>query len=254
MPMTEDDLVAAVKLIAESLKADLTESIAALDKKCDSLSEKMKKADEAGTRDRGVDTSMRRRGDEDADPVGEQRNAARRTAADHRSDSIDPAAFSALVSTVADMKKKQSRPMGDLNAYADAQSKADAVMRAHAERAEPPMAGEDIIAYNIRLHRPMQKHSAKWKAVDLGIISADRKAFDSILGEIRSDAYQAGLNPVGLEPFQYREMTQEMPGGHKVRTFHGNGTIFKQLSRPVRHVAYIGTRNGIATGRPYATS
>ena len=245
MPMTEDELVAAVKLIAESLKADLTESIAALDKKCDSLSEKMKKADEAGTRDRGVDTSMRRRGDEDADPVGEQRNAARRTAADHRSDSIDPAAFSALVSTVADMKK-QSRPMGDLNQFADAQAKADAVMRAHAERAEPNMPGEDLVAYQIRLHRKMQKHSTKWRGVELGIIAADSAAFNNVLAEIRSDALQAGLNPVGLPEFEHRKITEVMPGGHVVIRFVGNGTFIKQMSRPVRHVSYIGVRNASA--------
>jgi hypothetical protein len=251
MPMTEDELLAAVKVIAESLKADLTESIAAIDKKCDSLSEKMKKADEAGTRDIGIDKSMRRRDeDADADPVGEQRDAARRVAAD----SVGAAEFSVLCREVADLRKKTTRPQADLNAFADVQSKADAVMRAHSERAEPPMAGEDLIAYKIRTHRKMQPHSPKWKNVELGIIAADGKAFENVLAEIRADAYQAGLNPVGLPEFQYREVTQEGPGGHKIKSFHGNGTIFKQLSRPVRHVAYIGTRNGMGTGRPYATS
>ena len=147
--MDESKLLQAIDEIVSGLRGDVEK----LNRKCDAVADVVKKsdaarkADEAGARDRGVDTSMRRRGDEDedADPVGEQRNAARRTAADHRSDSIDPAAFSALVSTVADMKKKQSRPMGDLNAYADAQSKADAVMRAHAERAEPPIDRKSVV-------------------------------------------------------------------------------------------------------------
>jgi len=38
-------------------------------------------------------------------------------------------------------------------------------------------------------------------------------------------------------------ISETMPGGHTVNRFVGNGTIFKQLSRPVRHVAFIGTRS-----------
>jgi hypothetical protein len=252
--MTEDEMKAFMDAIT-ALRDDVVAQVGKLDEKCgalaDSVTELKKKADTAGERDRGVDASMRRRGDEDADPVGEQHHAARRVAAD----SIGAAEFSALCSVVADLKKKVvGRPQATLDAYADTQSKADAVMRAHGERAEPWMAGEDLVSYKIRQHRPMQKHSAKWKGVELSAIAGDGKAFENILAEIRADALQAGLKPVGLPEFQWREITQQMPGGHLVKTFHGNGTIFKQLSRPVRHVAYIGTRSGIGTGRPYATS
>jgi hypothetical protein len=248
MPMTEEELLAAVKLIAESLKADLTESIAALDKKCDSLSDSFatmkKKADTAGHRSRDGDQMRSDDGDDKREGRFENDLTARQVAADRqsRSDSVDPAAFSALMSTVADMKKKQTRPM-NANALADAQAKADAVMRAHNERAEPPMAGEDEISYNIRLARPMQRHSAKWKGVDLSLIAADRKAFDGIITEIRADAMQAGRSPVGMPEFQHRKIVKQSPGGHTITEFIGNGTIFKQMSRPVRHVAYIGTRN-----------
>jgi len=48
---------------------------------------------------------------------------------------------------------------------------------------------------------------------------------------------EASLNPVGLQPFQYREFVQESPGGHKIKTFVGNGTFIKAMARPVRHVA-----------------
>jgi hypothetical protein len=229
--MTPEEMLAAVREIAEGLKTDLSAQVDAISKRCDSLNEKLdakKKADEAGTRDRGVDGTM-----------------AERVVAD----SIGAAEFSALCTVVADLKKKVvGRPQADLNAFADVQSKADAVMRAHNERAEPPMAGEDIVSYKIRQHRKMQAHSPKWKNVELGIIAADGKAFENVLAEIRADAYQAGLNPVGLPEFQYREVTQEGPGGHKIKSFYGNGTIFKQLSRPVRHVGYIGTRDSTSNG------
>ncbi|MDH2353481.1 hypothetical protein QCM80_22870 [Bradyrhizobium sp. SSUT112] len=222
----EDATLQAIKEFAESLRSDMQAAIVALDRKCDAIADSFsalkKKADGAGERARGVDSTM-----------------AERVAAD----SVGAAEFSVLSREVADLRKKVARPQADLNAYADVQSKADAVMRTHNERAEPPMAGEDIVAYKIRQHRPMQKFSPKWKGVELGIIAADGKAFENVLAEIRTDALQAGMNPVGLPEFAHREITEQMPGGHLVKRFVGTGTIFKQLSRPVRHVAYIGTRN-----------
>jgi hypothetical protein len=121
--------------------------------------------------------------------------------------------------------------------------KADSVLRALGTRAEPPMAGEDLVAYNIRLARKMQVHSPLWKGVNLQIIAADQIALDNALGQIRADAMTAATSPVGMPEFQHRMITETAPGGHTITRFVGNGTIFKQLSRPVRHVAYIGTRH-----------
>jgi hypothetical protein len=222
----DEATVQAIREIAEALRADLSSSIDALSKRCDALAEDVKankKSDEAGERDRGVDGTM-----------------ALRVAAD----AVDPAAFAALASSVADMQKKRARPMKDLNAYADAQAKADSVMRALGSAAEPPMAGEDLVSYKIRMHRKMQPHSPRWKGVELQLIAADQVALDNILGEIRADAMTAATSPVGMPEFQHRMLTKTMPGGHIVHEFIGNGTIFKQLSRPVRHVAHIGTRTG----------
>lgn len=221
----DEATVQAIREIAEALRADLSGSIDALSKRCDALAEDVKankKSDDAGERDRGVDGTM-----------------AVRVAAD----AVDPAAFAALASSVADMQKKQARPMKDLNAYADAQAKADSVMRALGSAAEPPMAGEDLVSYKIRMHRKMQPHSPRWKGVELQLIAADQVALDNVLGEIRADAMTAATSPVGKPEFQHRMITKTLPGGHTVHEFIGNGTIFKQLSRPVRHVAYIGTRN-----------
>ncbi|MCK1507562.1 hypothetical protein [Bradyrhizobium sp. 18] len=209
----------------EGLRSDISASVDAISKRCDSLEKTIneKRSDTAGERDRGVDGTM-----------------AERVAAD----SVGATEFSVLCREVADLRKKVARPQADLNAFADVQAKADAVMRTHNERAEPPMAGEDIVAYKIRQHRGMQKFSPKWKGVELGIIAADGKAFENVLAEIRADAMQAGLNPVGLPEFQHREITRQMPGGHLVKSWVGTGTIFKQLSRPVRHVGFIGVRTG----------
>ena len=215
----DEETLNAIKAIAEALRSDMATSIAKIDEKCTALADSVAKLK--------------------ADAAGDDLTMATRTAAD----SVDPAAFAALASSVADMQKKQARPMKDLNAYADAQAKADSVMRALGSAAEPPMAGEDLVSYKIRIHRKMQPHSPRWKGVELQLIAADQVALDNVLGEIRADAMTAATSPVGMPEFQHRMITKTMPGGHIVHEFIGNGTIFKQLSRPVRHVAYIGTRS-----------
>jgi ribosomal protein S10 len=225
--MTEEQiaaLLAQIQSVAGEMKAHVESSCAAMSAKFDSAMESIKK-----------------KADEDDDTMAE------RVAADRRADStsdirVANSMLAGLARSVADLKKQVTRPMADLNAYADAQAKADAVMRLHGESAEPPMSGEELIPYQIRMHRKLQPHSPKWKNVELSLIAADRKAFENVLGEIRSDATQAGLNPVGLPEFQHRAIVKESPGGHKITSWVGNGTIFKQLSRPVRRVAYIGTR------------
>ena len=223
--MTPEELLAAVNKIADALSG----SIDALSKRCDAIAEDVKsskKVDEAGERDRGVDGTM-----------------AERVAAD----SVGRSEFAALASSVAGMQRKQTRPMADLNAFADVQAKADAVMRALGSAAEPPMAGEDLVAYKIRTTRKMQSHSPRWKGVELQIIAADSVALDRVIEEIRSDAMADAMSTEGMQPFVHREIVRTLPGGHVSREWIGNGTIFKQLSRPVRHVAFIGTRTG--TGR-----
>jgi hypothetical protein len=209
--------------VLEALRGDVTAQISKVSERCDALDAAIKKAGAAKS-----DTS------EDAD----QKEEAVRVAAD----SVRRSEFYALASSVADLKKKHARPMADLNAFADAQAKADAALRTHNERAEPPMAGEELVNYGIRMQRKMQRHSPKWKGVDLGLISADRLALENIFSEIRADTVTASKSTVGMQPFQYREIVQESPGGHKIRSFHGNGTIFKQMSSPFRCVQSIGPR------------
>lgn len=227
--MTPEEVLAAINALADTLRADVAAHIEKLDAKYDELAGSIAKM-KSDAEDENA---------KDLDLLDPRRVAAQRVAAD----SVDPAAFAALASSVADLKKRASRPQADLNAFADAQAKADSVMRALGGAAEPPMAGEDLVSYKIRMHRKMQLHSPRWKGVELQLIAADQVALDNVLGEIRADAMTAAMSPVGMPEFQHRMITKTMPGGHIVHEFIGNGTIFKQLSRPVRHVAYIGTRN-----------
>jgi hypothetical protein len=225
--MNPEELLAAIKALGDQLKSDISAQIAEMDTKVNALADSVKKAKADAA---GAGGNRHNGGRMDDDDEGNNPEAARRTAADsvHRSE------FAALASDVRDMRKKQARPMADLNAFADVQAKSDAVMRALGERAEPPMAGEELIPYKIRMTRPMQRHSPKWKGVELQLIAADQAALEQVITDIRSDAMAAAMGPGDAPEF--------LPGGHLVREFRGNGTIFKQMSRPVRHVAYIGTR------------
>jgi hypothetical protein len=203
-----------------------------------------KKSDAAGSRER-VNNEMRedkkrRDNDEDGDDKG---GMAERVAAD--SVGVDRATFSALASSVLTMKKQMdasNRPSSDMNAMADAQAVADSVLRAMGDSAPVPFTHEDVISYKIRCARKMQPSSSKWRSVDLNLLRSDSVALDNVLSEVRADALLAANSPVGMKPGEYREITETMPGGHRSTRFIGTSSIFKEMTRPVRHVAYIGTR------------
>jgi hypothetical protein len=232
--MDPEALIKSLKELVEALREDLSEQITKMDTKhTAAIADAVKKFDTVGMRRREPDE--KEDDDVDGDPT-----AAKRVAAD----SVGRGEFASLASTVARLKP---RPMADLNQFADAQAKADTVMRALGGAAEPPMAFEDLVAYEIRLARKMQPHSAKWKGVELNAIAADKRALANVIGEIRSDAMTAAMSPVGMPEFQHRMITEILPGGHVSRRFIGNGTIFKQMSRPIRKVAYIGTRQGVSS-------
>jgi hypothetical protein len=236
--MTEDDLLAAVKAIAESLKSELTGALAKLDEKCSAVADGLDKlkADAIIATNQGQSGDMRRRDNYIDDPDGTR---ARQTAAD----TVGRSELASLSRSVADLKTKMTRTSVDRNAVADLQAKADKAMRVHGDRAEPPMPGESTIDYSIRLARKMQVHSKLWKKVDLNLIAADQLALNNAIDAIRADCFAAGENTEGMQPFQHREITEVGPGGHRITRFVGNGSIFAQMTRPTRQVTYIGVRN-----------
>jgi hypothetical protein len=206
--------------ILEALKAlgiSVSDSVAAIAKRCDDIEAKLaaKKAD-----------------DDETDDLAEK------TAADSVLRSELRVMRDQVNSLVRERPSAQTQATRD--AFADCQAKADVAYRSLGESAPMPMAGEDLVAFQIRTHRPLMKHSKKFKDAELHVLARDVSTFNAVLDSVRTDAYAAGLTPVGLAPFQYREIKSETAGGHKVTTFVGNGTCFKQMSRPVRHVHYIG--------------
>jgi hypothetical protein len=218
------DLLAKIAGVADALKEHVDKSCADMSAKFDAAVDSIKKRDEAGSRS------------------GEN-DMAKRVAADSTDIQVANSLLNGLARDMSALKKQVSRPMSDLNAYADAQAKADSVMRALGSSAEPPMSGEELIPYQIRMHRKMQPHSKKWKGVDLGLIAADRAALDNVLSEIRADAVAYSMTGDDLPMCQPRKITKTTPTGHTITEWVGNGTFVKAMSRPVRYVTYIGARH-----------
>jgi len=218
--MTSEEMKALLDAL-ETLRGDVAAQISKINDRCDALDTKLnaKKADD----DDGDDDTM-----------------AQQTAAD--SSRVTRAEFEATQAQLRALQTSQPRRRSDAdrNLFADMQARCDVAYRALGERADAPMQGEELLDYTVRMHRQLQKHSAKWKRAELATIARDPSTFAGVCDSIRADALQAGMSPVDLAPFQYREIRTESPGGHKITSFVGNGTIFKQLSRPVRHVKSIG--------------
>jgi hypothetical protein len=231
--MNPEDLLAAVKELAEALRTDMAAQMDAISKRCDAIAEDVKKRDAAGERDNGIDREM-------------EAGQAERVAAD----SVSRAEFRQMQERVNGITVKQlDRAPADRDALAELQSRADVSYASLGEgRCPAPMQGESVIDFACRVHRPLQKHSKRFAKSELAVIARDPATFTTVLDGIRSDAYEAGLNPVGLPEFQHRAIKSESPGGHRITSWVGSGTIFKQMSRPVKYVTGIGGDGRYASG------
>jgi hypothetical protein len=242
--MTPEELKALMDGLA-ALRGVVSDGIGDLSKRCDALSEDFAKlkADTAGHRSRPGD--QMRSDDGDDDPTMAERTAADR--AERRADSI-AADMRNLQNRVNAMAIHTNMNQGTRDQFADLQAKADVAYRGWNESAPPPMSGEGVLDYAIRLHRPLQRHSKKFKTTELLALARDPTTLATICDQIRADTVEASMSPVDMPMFQHRMIEEVMPTGHISRRFVGNGTIFKQLGRPGRYVAGFHVQNNI--GRP----
>jgi hypothetical protein len=224
----QEKVLAAIEALGAALRTEVADSIAAISKRCDAA----------------IADALKKKKDTD-----EGSTLAEQTAADgRRADSVSRAEFQYVSDSLRQLQVSQPRKRtdADRNAFAEVQSRADVAHRALGGQADPPMAGEELADYVIRLHRPLLKHSKKWAKAELHVLARDPSTLNSILDQVRADAVAASMSPEGLAEFQHREVHSETRGGHKVVTFYGNGTFLKQLSRPRRFVSSI---SGAPEGR-----
>ena len=129
-------------------------------------------------------------------------------------------------------------PEEDQAKYTETQTKADSVLQLFGKQAGRPLRGETVTGYRKRMLKPLQAHSPKWGAVDLGMLT--KQVLDIAEAEIYADAQKAGLKPTDVPRGKFREIARVDPHtGQRVITFHGSNTIFSQMGRKPRYVTRI---------------
>lgn len=153
---------------------------------------------------------------------------------------------------VADAITKLNLPKStndaDHGQFADVQSRADAVYNQLGLQAAPPMQGETVTSYRIRLARGVQRHSKAWAGVDLAplptVAASGPSAFDNAETMIYADAALAARNPTdlpedgGLVTVPLRDPVT----GLTRYEFRGRHTFITALKRPSSRV--VGVRTG----------
>jgi hypothetical protein len=223
----DNKLILAVTELCNSLRSDVT-------KMCEKMD-----ADNKARYDAVADALKKKKdGDDDGDPAN---SAATRLAAD----AVSRSELEVVRAQLRDLQVKQPRQRSDAdrNAFAEIQSKADVAHRALGGQADAPMVGEELLDYTLRLHRGLQKHSKQFAKAELHVLARDPSTLATVCDSIRADAVAASMSTEGMQPFQHRAVETIGPGGHRITTFHGVGSFYKQLSRPARHVLSIGAKN-----------
>ncbi|HEV2549006.1 MAG TPA: hypothetical protein VGU20_16815, partial [Stellaceae bacterium] len=150
-------------------------------------------------------------------------------------------AADARADAVAADSRPRARTDEERNALAAAQVKADEVSIAWGERAPPPLTGELLREYRIRMLRDHKRHSKDYADVDFATIP-DGKAFDVAEARVYADSVAASANPPGSPNAPLIPRRREDDTGRMITTFHGSGTFIRRMTRPARRV--VGFNNG----------
>jgi len=142
------------------------------------------------------------------------------------------AAAMRLIGVTADQVKAVLAKMGELDAripkatteadyqaVIDLQARYDAICGQFGDQAARPLAGESAAAYDLRMARGLQKHSARWKDIDLSGLKPD--AFAIAADQIRTDALSAAANPTGVPDGRLVPISKRLATGHMVTEFRG---------------------------------
>ena len=135
-------------------------------------------------------------------------------------------AIAKLTTTVGDLAIKMPKPIGDADYHAltEVQATADSVYAQFGERAPRPLDGENVRAYQNRLTKGLQKHSPRWKDIDL-VTLAD-SAFGEIQNQIYADAATAASSPDAVAVGQLRPVSKQLATGHTEIRFLGQPAVW----------------------------
>jgi hypothetical protein len=159
---------------------------------------------------------------------------------------------SAMATTMEDLRRQVdalSRRVGPemctemRSEFVAAQSRADSVMRAIGDAAGAPsfMNGERLIDYRARLLKPLQKHSAKFRNVDLSKVG-DPVALSVVEDSIFADAVAALRDPATFQPGEMRAVVTVDPSGRPITRYVGHpSACWDRFAPGVRHITRFNT-------------
>jgi hypothetical protein len=162
---------------------------------------------------------------------------------DKKDDSVKADAIADLRKRISDQAEVINRlqalvkPRSDDEhaAFADAQSRADAVFNGFGKRAPRPLEGESLFDYRKRMATALKSHSPQWKNAKLTRL--DEEIFGPIETQIYADAISAAANPIDLKAGELRMVTKIDPAtGVRTNVFYGSESFVKQMGRPGRRV------------------
>jgi len=135
------------------------------------------------------------------------------------------------------LQRQVGPPDGDPREFRQAQARADSVYQQYGDSAPPPLAGEQLHAYRVRLVSPYLKHSAKLKNANLAKIH-DTNALDVIEQQIYLDAAREAVHPTGgFRPGELRAIVTMDAANRPVTRYVGDqNACWSQFNPPIRHV------------------
>jgi hypothetical protein len=127
--------------------------------------------------------------------------------------------------------------------FADAQTRAERAYNAWNMRSNPPLAGERLRDYRIRLLRPMQKHSKQFSKSDLDLLPRDEAIFGATEAAIYMDSVAASSSPSSVPRGQLRMIVKRLPSGHTINEFIGEPQAWMdRFGANRRYVTRINTK------------
>jgi hypothetical protein len=204
-------------------------------KKADDDDDDDKKRDDDDDDDKKKDDAMpphlkKARGDDDDDDKKKDDSVRADDIAHLRKQISDQAEIISRLQTLV-----KPRSDDEHAAFAEAQSRADAIFNGFGKRAPRPLEGETLFDYRKRMATALKSHSPQWKNAKLSRL--DSEIFEPIEAQIYADAASAAANPVDLKAGELRMVTKIDPAtGVRTNVFYGSESFVKQMGRPGRRV------------------
>jgi hypothetical protein len=144
---------------------------------------------------------------------------------------------------IAELQSRIGPPAGNLSEFRQAQAKAQAVATAYGESAPPPLAGEQLADYRVRLASKYQVHSSAYKDSNLSAVR-DPVALAAVEDAIYADAAREAVSPSSFEPGVMRPVVTRDAAGRPVIRYVGHeGACWDRFNPPVRYVRRFMTPN-----------